>query len=170
MKIAISTTSGNPDKEFSPRFGRCAYFLIVDEGGDNWEKISNPAVNAQGGAGTQVVQYLAGQGVEVVISGRYGPFAFEALEAGGINAYLASSGTPRELLEQVQDGSLRKASGPSGEGMHDNGSGRGSGRGVVGAVVEEAVEVWGGAAANDTDRRSQWKGGHREDYRGRSAG
>ena len=130
MKIAISSTSGNMDKEFSPRFGRCAYFLIVEEGQENWEKITNPALNAQGGAGTQVVQYLANQGVDAVISGRYGPNAYEALEAGGITAYLANSGTPRELLEQVQDGSLKKASGPSGEGMHGRGSGRGSGRGM----------------------------------------
>ena len=128
MKIAISTMSGNPDREFSPRFGRCAYFLVVDEGQENWEKISNPADDAQGGAGTQVVQYLAGQGVDAVISGRYGPNAYEALEAGGITAYLANSGTPNELLIQVQDGSLRKASGPSGEGMHGRGSGKGRGR------------------------------------------
>ena len=118
------------DKEFSPRFGRCAYFLMVEEGQENWEKITNPAVNAQGGAGTQVVQFLVNQGVDAVISGRYGPNAYEALEAGGITAYLANSGTPRELLEQVQDGSLKKASGPSGEGMHGGGSGRGLGRGM----------------------------------------
>jgi len=86
MKLAISSSTGNPDKEFSARFGRCAYFLIVDEGAENWDKISNPAVNAQGGAGTQVVQHLADQGVDGVISGRYGPNAYDALAAAGINA------------------------------------------------------------------------------------
>lgn len=127
MKFAISTSTGKPDSEFNARFGRCAYFLIVDEGADNWEKISNPAVNAQGGAGTQVVQYLADQGVEAVISGRYGPNAYDALAAAGINAYLANSGTPRQLLEQAQSGSLNLATGPTGEGMHQRGGGGGRG-------------------------------------------
>ncbi len=129
MKIAISSSTGNPDTEFSPRFGRCAYFLVVEEGADDWEKISNPAVNAQGGAGTQVVQHLAEKGVEAVISGRYGPNAYEALAAADINAYLAKSGTPKQLVDQVQAGSLNLASGPTGAGMHGDGSGRGTGRG-----------------------------------------
>jgi len=128
MKIAISSSTGNPDGEFSARFGRCAYFLIVDEGADNWDKVSNAAVNAQGGAGTQVVQHLAGQGVQAVISGRYGPNAYDALAAAGIDAYLANSGTPRQLVDQLQSGSLRLASGPTGQGMHGQG-GRGGGRG-----------------------------------------
>ena len=127
MKIAISSSTGNPDTEFSARFGRCAYFLIVDEGEDNWDKISNPAASAQGGAGTQVVQHLADQGVDAVISGRYGPNAYDALSAAGMKAYLANSGTPRQLVDQVQAGSLRQAAGATGEAMHGQG-GRG-GRG-----------------------------------------
>ena len=133
MKLAISSSTGNPDKEFSARFGRCAYFLIVDEGAENWDKISNPAINAQGGAGTQVVQHLADQGVDGVISGRYGPNAYGALAAAGINAYLANSGTPRQLVDQAQAGSLRLAAGPTGEAMHGQGGrGRRGGRGGQG--------------------------------------
>jgi len=128
MKFAISSSTGNPDTEFSARFGRCAYFLIVDEGTENWDKITNPAKTAQGGAGTLVVQHLAEQGVEAVISGRYGPNAYDALAAAGINAYLANSGTPRQLIEQAQSGSLDLATGPTGEGMHHRG-GRGGGQG-----------------------------------------
>lgn len=124
MRLAISSQTGNPDQEFSPRFGRCAYFLIVDEGSDNWEKLSNPALSTQDGAGTKVVGYLADQGVNAVISGRYGPNAYEALSAAGMDAYLANSGTPRQLLEQIQAGSLSLAAGPSGRGMHQRGRGR----------------------------------------------
>jgi len=124
MRLAISSSTGNPDKEFSPRFGRCAYFLIMDGDSDNWEKLSNPALNTQDGAGTKVVQYLADKGVDAVISGRYGPNAFEALTAAGIDAYLASSGSPRQLQELVQAGSLKLADGPSGRGMHQRGRGR----------------------------------------------
>lgn len=127
MKYAISSSTGNPDTEFSARFGRCTYFLIMDVEMDNWEKITNLAENAQGGAGTQVVQHLAEQGVDAVISGRYGPNAYDALNAAGMKAYLADSGIPRQLVDQAQSGSLPLATGPSGEGMHHRG-GRG-GRG-----------------------------------------
>lgn len=133
MKIAISAQSGNPDEEFSARFGRCACFLITDTNGEEWQEVENPAINAQGGAGTQVVQLLANLGVEGVISGRYGPNAFEAMQAAGLTAYLASAGTARELASECQSGSLKTASGPSGRGFHGGqgrgGRGRGQGQG-----------------------------------------
>lgn len=124
MKIAVSCNSGNPDQPFSSRFGRCPCFLITDPGTDSWQEVSNSAADAVGGAGTQVVRLLADQGVDVVISGRYGPNAYEALQLAGIEAYLAPSGTARELVGQYQDGNLNQASGPSGGGRH-----RGRGRG-----------------------------------------
>ena len=126
MKIAFSVISGDPDVEFSTRFGRCRSFLIADLDLGDWQEVENPAIDAQGGAGTQVVQYLASMGVNAVVSGRYGPNAFEALQAAGMDAYLANSGSPRELLADCQEGRLSKASGPSGGGFH-GGQGRGRG-------------------------------------------
>jgi len=128
MKIAISANSGDPDAGFSARFGRCKCFLIADPDLQDWQEVKNPAMDAQGGAGTQVVQFLASQGVDAVISGRYGPNAFDALQAAGITAYVARGGSPRELITECQDGKLTMASGPSGEGFHGSGRGRG-GRG-----------------------------------------
>ena len=49
-------------------------------------------MQAAGGAGVQASQFVAAQGVQVVISGAYGPNAFDTLEAAGIAAYLAPSG------------------------------------------------------------------------------
>ena len=126
MKIAISGNSGDPDAEFSARFGRCRCFLIADPATEGWQEVDNPAIDAQGGAGTQVVQLLANMGVEAVVSGRYGPNAFEALEAAGIKAYLATSGSPRKLLADCQEGRLSTTSGPSGGGFHGS-QGRGQG-------------------------------------------
>jgi predicted Fe-Mo cluster-binding NifX family protein len=127
MKIAISTNSKDPDLNFSARFGRCKWFLVVDPTLGEWQVVENKAVDVQGGAGTLVVQLLADLGVEVVISGRYGPNAFDALEAAGIIAYLANSGTPRELAAAYQAGQLQIASGPNGSGHH-GGKRRGLGR------------------------------------------
>ena len=127
MKIAISANSGDPDAEFSARFGRCRCFLITDTDLEDWQEVENPAIDAQGGAGTQVVQYLASMGVEAVVSGRYGPNAFEALEAAGIKAYIANSGSPRNLLADCQEERLSTTNGPSGEGFHGSQGGRGQG-------------------------------------------
>lgn len=134
MKVAISANSKDPGVEFSSRFGRCKYFLIADPDLEDWQEVENPAIDAQGGAGTQVVQFLSNQGVGAVVSGRYGPYAYDALQAAGMGAYLASSGSPQELLADFKAGRLATAGGPTGEGDHgssdaaSSGGGRGLGR------------------------------------------
>lgn len=126
MKIAVSANSGDPEAPFSARFGRCRCFMVADPDLEDWQEVENPALDAQGGAGTQVVQHLANLGVEAVVSGRYGPNAFEALQAAGIGAYLADSGSPRQLIADCQAGRLTTASGPTGRGFH-GGQGKGWG-------------------------------------------
>lgn len=114
MKIAISSNDGKMDSKFSTRFGRCEYFLFINTDTGEWEAVSNPAISTQGGAGTQVVQFLTEHGVEATITGRYGPNAFTALKIAGIKAYEAGSGTPRELLEKLKAGELILANASSG--------------------------------------------------------
>ena len=91
MIIAISSPDGKFNTEFSPRFGRCNYFMIVDTKTREWESKPNPASNARGGAGPQAVQFLSQSGVEAAITGRYGPNAFTTLKAAGIRAYIKSA-------------------------------------------------------------------------------
>jgi predicted Fe-Mo cluster-binding NifX family protein len=124
MKIAISALQEDPDRQFSARFGRCKCFLITDSAGASWQEIDNLAANDANGAGSRVVQLLADQGVDVVVSGRYGPNAYQALQSAGIEAYLASGGTPRELVGLFEEGELKLATGPTDGGRH---AGRGRG-------------------------------------------
>jgi predicted Fe-Mo cluster-binding NifX family protein len=124
MKIIITASSKRVDQPFNPRFGRAEYFLLYDSETQTWEAISNPAIHARGGAGPQAVQSIDGKKPDVVISGRYGPSAYTALEAAEIKAYLASSGTVSEVLEQFLAGELEQAAGSSNSGMHSGGGGR----------------------------------------------
>jgi len=124
MKIAISALQADPDRQFSARFGRCKCFLITDSAGVSWQEIDNLAANDANGAGSRVVQLLADQGVDVVVSGRYGPNAYQALQAAEIEAYLATGGTPRELVKLFEQGELKLTTGPTGDSRH---AGRGRG-------------------------------------------
>ncbi|MEW6717471.1 MAG: NifB/NifX family molybdenum-iron cluster-binding protein [Chloroflexota bacterium] len=121
MKIIITAASDRMDQPFSPRFGRADYFMLIDTETREWEAFSNPAADARGGAGLQAVQFIANKGAEAVISGRFGPNALSALEAAGVEVYLASNGTISEVLQQFLDDRLERAGGASGTGMHGEG-------------------------------------------------
>jgi predicted Fe-Mo cluster-binding NifX family protein len=80
MKIVISAISPDLDSVIDPRFGRAAYFVIVDTNTLEWQSYPNPGANASGGAGTQAAQYIANLGVGVAVSGDFGPNAYKALD------------------------------------------------------------------------------------------
>lgn len=51
MKIAVSATGNGLDAPFSPLFGRCPVFAVVDTETMAFENIPNQAMAAAGGAG-----------------------------------------------------------------------------------------------------------------------
>jgi predicted Fe-Mo cluster-binding NifX family protein len=121
MKIAITTTTGNLDAPFDPRFGRGANFVIVDTETEAWEAYPNPALNASGGAGVQAAQFITGHGAQAAISGDFGPNAYNALAAAGIQMFLAPAGealTARELLARHREGQMKAVSAPTNPGHH----------------------------------------------------
>ena len=122
MKIIISATSNTIEQPFSPRFGRADYFILIDTETRAWEALANPAASARGGAGPQAVQFIAETGAEAVISGRYGPSAFAAIEAAGLKAYIAKSGTVSEVLDQFIAGELESTESATGPELHGKGT------------------------------------------------
>lgn len=137
MKIAVSASSPELDGSVDPRFGRCAYFLIVDPETMEFEALENPYVSASGGAGIQAAQLVAGKDVQAVLTGSCGPNAFQTLKAAGVKVVVGVTGTVREVVRSyVSGGEFREASGPDvpphfGMGMGavpGQGRGRGMGR------------------------------------------
>lgn len=118
MKVVITAISNNIDQSFNPRFGRSDYFIVVETETGAWEAFENPAVSARGGAGPQAVQFIADKGAEAVISGRYGPSAFTALEAAGIKAFIAAESTVKDVLDKFLADELEYVGAPTGEGLH----------------------------------------------------
>ncbi len=119
MTIVVSTTGSDLDAMLDPRFGRAAFFLIVDPETMAWQGHRNSAADAPGGAGTQAAQLVAGLKAAAVISGAFGPNAFRALEAAGIAMFQSSqAGTARQAVEDYKAGRLERAGLPSRSGRH----------------------------------------------------
>ena len=119
MKILITASSPSLDADFDPRFGRGAYFVIINTETMEWEACPNPGVNAAGGAGTQAAQFVAEKMVEAVISGDFGPNAYPALNAAGVSMFLNKiSGSIRMITERFKAGVLQQVSAPTANGHH----------------------------------------------------
>ncbi len=143
MKIAVAASGNNLDAPTDPRFGRCNYFVIVDSETMEFEGLDNTAAAQGSGAGIAAAQLVANSGAEAVIAGNFGPNAFQALSAGGLQLYGGATGTVRQAVEAFKAGQLQPLSGANvqakfgmggagtgaGQGM-DGGAGRGMGGGM----------------------------------------
>ncbi len=108
MKIAITSKGDGLDSMMDPRFGRCGYFIIVDsEDESNLKAVPNDAATAGGGAGIQAAQMVIDEDVEAVISGNFGPRAFDALSSGGVKLYTVSAQTVKEALDSFNKGEAK---------------------------------------------------------------
>jgi len=125
LRICVTASGNNLDAQLDPRFGRCAYLVIVDSETLQFEAVPNLASGATGGAGIQAAQTIANKGVKVLVTGNVGPNAFQALSAAGIDIITGASGTVKEAVEKFRKGELRKTDAPT-VGDHF-GAGRGRG-------------------------------------------
>ena len=140
MNVAVSSNGEDLNAQLDPRFGRCAYFLIVNPDDMSFETFNNERATQGGGAGIQAAQFLASQGVEAVITGNCGPNAVQTLSAAGIELFGGQAGTVREVVERFKNGNLKpttEATVDSHFGMNVEtgmGGGRGLGRGMGGGM------------------------------------
>jgi predicted Fe-Mo cluster-binding NifX family protein len=122
MKIILTATAPNLDSNIDPRFGRGAFFIVVDPDTMEWQAHANPGIGASGGAGTLAAQFAADQHAGSAVSGDFGPNAYNALRAANIAMYLvANNATVREAIEQFKAGKLVRVEAPTGPGLHSRG-------------------------------------------------
>lgn len=125
MRIAIVSTGNSLESQASPVFGRCSHFVIVELDNNeikNVKSVENTSMRESGGAGIKSAQLIAGENVDILLSGAVGPNAFEVLKQFGIRVYRYVPGTVDENLKLFKGGKLEEISVP------ENISGRG-GRG-----------------------------------------
>ena len=133
MKVAVAASGNSMDAQSDPRFGRCAWFVVVDSETLAWEALENAAAAAGSGAGIRAAQAVAGTSAEAVIAGNFGPNAYQALAAAGIKAFVGAPGVSvRDAVQAFIDGDLQPLAGPTAPahaGMAGAGSGGGPGAG-----------------------------------------
>ena len=135
MKIAVSASGKDLDAPTDPRFGRCAYFLIVDADDMKFEAYDNENASLAGGAGIQSAQFVVSKGAEVVITGHVGPNALRVFSEAGVQLFTGQTGTVRQAIDDYKTGRLTSMNEANISGYHGisgrtGGMGRGLGRGM----------------------------------------
>lgn len=80
MKTVISSSQNDINADFDKRFGRAAWFCVLDEESGKTDFVENLNKDANNGAGTKVAEKMAVLGVSKVISGHFGPKAKDMLD------------------------------------------------------------------------------------------
>lgn len=147
MRVAVAASGPDLDAPMDPRFGRCAYFVIVNTDDMSFEAVENPGPQMGSGAGIAAAQLVADAGAEAVVAGNFGPKATQALQAGGIRTFQAAGMAVGEAAQAAAAGQLPEVTGPtvadkagmnmgpgSGPqtGPRGGGAGMGRGRGMSG--------------------------------------
>lgn len=113
MKIAVTSAGKTLNSQVDPRFGRAAYFVIVDTETIDFDAVENESVAAAGGAGITSAKLVIDTGAEAVLTGNCGPNAERTLTAGGVKLYTGLTGTVAEAVELFKTGKLTQAAGPN---------------------------------------------------------
>lgn len=107
MKIAITSTGQALSSNIDPRFGRAAYFLVVDPDTLECTPVENlQNLNLAQGAGIQAAATLARHQVDALLTGNCGPKAFRMLEAAGIQVFVGISGVVRDAVDAFRKGDI----------------------------------------------------------------
>ena len=109
------------DSPFDSRFGRAAFFCIVDTETDQCNVFDNPAISASVGAGVQAAQFVAEKGAQAVISGAFGPNAYDTLAASEIKMFLAPVNevyTGQKIVDLFREGKLEQTNEATHGGHH----------------------------------------------------
>ncbi len=112
MRVAITADVADENSPVSPIFGRCAYYAIYDSTTDRLDFVPNPGGMMARGAGVQAGQFLAEQGVQMVITaGMVGPNAAMVLGQAGIEVVNGFQGSVRDAVEMAKSGQRMQLAG-----------------------------------------------------------
>lgn len=110
VKIAITSDGKDLDSKVDPRFGRAAYFIIIDPETMAFEVVENSQnLNLPQGAGIQAGRTVVDHKVDVLLTGNCGPKAFQVLQKTGVKVITGVAGPVRDALQQFKNNELQEA-------------------------------------------------------------
>ncbi|HOQ05068.1 MAG TPA: NifB/NifX family molybdenum-iron cluster-binding protein [Anaerohalosphaeraceae bacterium] len=107
MKICITSEGPTLEDRVDSRFGRAAYFLLVDSDTMDCQVLSNQTAEAGGGVGVQAAKKVLDVGARAVLTGNCGPNAIRILQAGKVAVYSGVSGSVKQAIEAFKAGRLK---------------------------------------------------------------
>lgn len=114
MKLCITATGPSLDSKVDQRFGRCAYFIVIDSDTMEFKSFENGSSGASGGAGVQSGKFVADRGAKIVLTGNVGPKAFSTLSSAGIEIITGVKEiTVKKAVEDYLSGNYRPVNGPT---------------------------------------------------------
>jgi len=113
MKICITSEGNDLNSKVDQRFGRCQYFIFYDDETSQFEAVENENISGSGGVGVQSGQLVAEKQAKIVLTGKVGPNASQALESAGIEVILDVEGAVKEALDRFKNGELKPSKGPN---------------------------------------------------------
>ena len=119
MKILISALGKESKDLLDSRFGRCDYFQVFNTETNEYKVLENEGVKSSQGAGIAASQQVIDEGVDVVITGKLGPNAFNILNDANLELYSCSEISIEDAIKSYKEGKLEvlSKSGPSRGGM-----------------------------------------------------
>lgn len=109
MIIAITADSGDMKSRVNPRFGRAPVFILFNTGTGDYQVVDN-AINlsATQGAGIQAAKTIINHNVDVLISGRFGPKAYNLLEGNSVKTFVCDETTVKKAIEMYLSDGLKE--------------------------------------------------------------
>lgn len=103
MKIAITSEGNTLSSLIDSRFGRCAFFAILDTDTQATEFFPNPAKELSEGAGPAAVQFIASKGVKKVIAGEFGMKIKSLLNTLNIEMLVETNKNVSDIIKQFKN-------------------------------------------------------------------
>jgi len=102
MRIAFSAKKSGSELQMDERFARADWFLIYDTENEAFEEIDNTSIkNAAQGAGIQAAELLIRKDVNVVVTGKCGPKALDALRSVDIPVHSTNKQRVYDALNEL---------------------------------------------------------------------
>jgi predicted Fe-Mo cluster-binding NifX family protein len=100
QKIAIASEGKDVNSQVSPVSGRAPYYLIF-ENGELTKTIKNPFVYGSGGAGLGVGQMLYNEGVNLVISGKFGDKMIQMFNDKNMDYKIENNKKIKQIIDEI---------------------------------------------------------------------